>query len=120
MKRSLYLGLVFVAVAGLVSSDVNASGSVSPGGKLTPRGAYTLGKAITFREVVCRTCPINRREFNRTRARALIDTLSAAFKTSKPGEPEDDVIVALCSSSAESCVVNIELVHYYLKRRYRL
>ena len=120
MSRSLCLGILVTAIAGFVCAEAYASGSVGPGGKMTMRGAYSLGKSIMFRELVCRTCPIKRRGFNRERARSLSDSLSAAFKTDKPGTPDDDIVQGLCSSSDESCVIKIELVHYYIKRRFRL
>ena len=120
MGRSLCLGFLLAVAAGLVSEDVDASGSVTPGGILTTRGAYSLGKAITFRELVCGTCLIQRRELNRRRAQSLLDSLAAAFDASKPGTLDDDSIKALCSSADENCAMKVELVHYYLKRRYRL
>ena len=120
MKQSLCLGVLLALATGFASPEVNASGSFGPGGKLNTRGAYTLGKAITFRELVCRTCPIQRREFNRGRARSLLDSLAAAFDDVKPGTPDDDNIRALCATADESCAIKVELVHYYLKRRYRL
>lgn len=120
MKRSLCLGVLFAVAFGLVNLEAYASGSIGPRGVIDTRGAYTLGKAITFRELVCRTCPIQRRELNRNRARILLDSLAAAFDDVKPGTPDDDNIKSLCATSDESCVVKVELVHYYLKRRFRL
>lgn len=120
MKRSLCLGIVLAVAAGVVGTEAWASGSFGPGASLNTRGAYALGKAITFRELICRTCTVQRRELNRRRAQSLLDSLAAAFDDVKPGTADDDNIRALCVTADESCVVKVELVHYYLKRRYRL
>lgn len=121
MIRTFFLGLMLAAVTGLTGIEVHASGSFGPGAQLTTRGAYTLGKAITFRELVCRrNCPIQRREFNRSRAMSLSDSLSAAFKDVKPGTPDDDNIKVLCSSNDQGCAIKLELVQHYLTRRFRL
>ena len=120
MQRSLCLGILLAVAAAFASFETAASGSVGPGSILNERGAYALGKALTFRELVCRTCPIQRLELNHNRARSLLASLAAAFEDIKPGTPDDDNIKALCSGTDENCAVKVELVHYYLQRRYRL
>ncbi len=109
-----------VAGIALVSVPASASGSVTPGGgKINTRAAYALGKSITFRELVCRTCPMSRRELNRARARSLKDSLESAFDENKVSTPDDEHVKLLCGK-AEDCAARLELVNYYLTRRYRL
>lgn len=123
MQRTICLVVLVGAVLGL-QSDAFASGSVGPGNsKLSARGAYTTGKALVFRELVCRTCPIQKRELDRTRARSLKASLEAAFEDEKPGTPDDDNINVLCTGkvqSARECAARIQFVLAYLDKRYRL
>lgn len=123
MKRSICLAVLAVAVLGL-RSEILASGSVGPGNsKVSARGAYTTGKALVFRELVCRDCPLQRRELNRQRARSLKASLEAAFADEKPGTPDDDHIKVLCTGnvqSARECAARLQYVLAYLDRRYRL
>lgn len=123
MKRSICLAVLAVAMLGL-QSEVLASGSVGPGNsKVSARGAYTAGKALVFRELVCRDCPLERRELNRDRARSLKASLEAAFADEKPGTPDDDHIKVLCTGkvqSARECAARLQYVVAYLDRRYRL
>ena len=122
MRRLICLGVLLVAGMAVVSSvPASASGSVTPGGgKINTRAAYALGKSITFRELVCRTCPISRRELNRARARSLKDSLESAFDENKVSTPDDEHVKVLCDGKAEGCAARLELVNYYLTRRYRL
>lgn len=123
MKRSICLAVLAAAALGL-HSDVFASGSVGPGNSnVSARGAYTAGKALVFRELVCRGCPIERRDLNRDRARSLKASLEAAFADEKPGTPDDDHIKVLCAGkvqSARECAARLQYVLAYLDRRYRL
>lgn len=123
MKRSICLGVLVAAVLGL-QSEVLASGSVGPGNSnVSARGAYTTGKALVFRELACRDCPLERRELNRQRARSLKASLEAAFAEEKPGTPDDDHIKVLCTGkvqSARECAARLQYVLAYLDRRYRL
>lgn len=123
MKRSICLAVLAVAMLGL-QSEVLASGSVGPGNsKVSARGAYTTGKALVFRELVCRDCPLQRRELDRQRARSLKASLEAAFAEEKPGTPDDDHIKVLCTGkvqSARECAARLQYVLAYLDRRYRL
>ncbi len=123
MKRSICLVVVVGVVLGL-QSDAFASGSAGPGNsKLSARGAYTTGKALVFRQLACRTCPIPKRELDRTRARSLKTSLEAAFEDEKPGTPDDDNIKVLCTGkvqSASECAARMQFVLAYLDKRYRL
>jgi hypothetical protein len=121
VPRLICLGVLLVAGIALVSVPASASGSVAPGGgKINTRAAYSLGKSIAFRELVCRTCPITRRELNRARARSLKDSLESAFDENKVSTPDDEHVKVLCNGKAEDCAARLELVNYYLTRRYRL
>lgn len=123
MKRSICVAVLAVAVLGL-QSEAFASGSVGPGNsKVSARGAYTTGKALVFRELVCRNCPLQRRELDRQRARSLKASLEAAFAEEKPGTLDDDHIKVLCTGkvqSARECAARLQYVLAYLDRRYRL
>ena len=44
-------------VAALVQTSALASGSIRAGGAISPRDAYTHGKALTFQKLVCASCP---------------------------------------------------------------
>lgn len=123
MKRSICLAALAAVALGL-QSGVLASGSVGPGNSnVSARGAYTTGKALVFRELVCRDCPLQKRELNRDRARSLKASLEAAFADEKPGTPDDDHIRVLCAGqmqSATECAARLDYVLAYLDRRYRL
>ncbi len=105
-----------------VGAPAHASGSVGPGlGPMGGRGAYTLGKRLLFRELVCRRgCPIPRRGFDRDRARELKSSLDAAFRDDKPGTPDDEYVRVLFSNSPEESAANVAAVRTYLARRFRL
>ena len=119
MKKYLCLGVLLAATAGLAPGDAVASGSVGPGGvKAAARADYARGKAIVFRELVCRTCPIQRREFNRSRAQSLMNTLRAVAEPSISQQMEG-VIATLCNSGLSGCAAKLKLVQTYLQRRYR-
>ena len=124
MKRSICLVVLIGACFWLVQSNAFASGSAGPGsGKGSARGAYTMGKALTHRELVCSACPIERSELNRTRAQSLKASLEAAFERDKPGTPDDEHIKVLCTGKvqdARACAERMQLVLAYLDRRYRL
>ena len=106
------------ACASVVGSDALASGSVGPGGvKAAARADYARGKALLFRNLVCRACPIQRRGFNRTRARALMAELGAALNQQGG---EDSSVRVLCGGEGAGCAAKVETVRYYLNRRYRL
>lgn len=116
------LGLCCAAFVSLLSSAALASGSAGPGNsKVNARGAYTVGKALVFRQLVCSRCPTQRSDFGRDRARELKETLLASLDAGV-GVRGDDV-QALCVGEAEPadrCVARIKFVVTYLDRRYRL
>ena len=80
---------------------------------------YARGKAIVFRELVCRTCPIQKSGFGRERAKGLLESLASALQ---PGSaaPEDSAVKSLCQGQTGSCASKLKQVRYYLQRRYRL
>ena len=107
------LGAVIVAVAALLPSSVLASGSITAGGAISPRDAYVQGKALTFKKLVCASCPIERGALDRARAQSLKDSLEARDEAEKPGTPDDQHIAVLEREEQE-------VVHYFLTRRYKL
>ena len=120
MKRTLYLGVLLVVLGVVAGPQAAASGSVGPGANLTLRGAYALGKALTFRELVCGSCPIQQRQFNRDSAKSLLASLGQALEGPEPEASANENVEALCGDSGENCALRVDLVNYYLKRRYRL
>ena len=88
--------------------------------KLSPRAAYAQGKALTFKELVCDGCPLQKNELDADRARSLAASLEAAYDGEKAGTPDDDAVQALCGEGVEDCKLRMETVHYFLSRRYRL
>ena len=107
------LGAVVVAAAALLQSSVLASGSITAGGAISPRDAYVQGKALTFKKLVCATCPIERGALDRARAQSLKESLEARDEAVKPGTPDDQHIAVLERDEQE-------VVHYFLTRRYKL
>lgn len=120
MRRSVYVGSVLAAALGLVHLPAFASGSVGPGSvKAAASASYSRGKAITFRELVCRRCPIEKRDFNRDRARDVKESIDAAL-AGRSGGSETDNIKQLCADDAQACSGKLEAVQYFLQRRYKL
>ena len=124
MKRFLFATIVLAAGVGLFQLWVSASGSIGPGsGKVSPRAAYSKGKALTFDLLVCDSCPIKKGELNRDRARSLTSSLVAAYNGKKTGSPDDQAVAALCGKGdvqGEECKMRMEVVHYFLTRRFKL
>ena len=117
--------LAFIIVGSFVPGTAFTSGSLSAGSGANPRDAYTQGKALTFKKLVCASCPIQRGELDRVRAQSLKSSLEARDADTKPGTPDDEYIQVLCPGSrgvacADKEVDEQGLVHYYLTRRYRL
>ncbi len=115
--------LAFVVLGALWQVSAFASGSISIGGGISPRDAYTQGKKLTFKKLVCSSCPIQRSELDQTRAQSLKNSLEAREAESKPGTPDDEHIQVLCPGSRGADCGSVdeqELVHYYLTRRYKL
>ena len=110
------------ACLGLLQPAALASGSAGPGNsKVNARGAYTAGKALVFRELVCSRCPTQRSEFDRDRARDLKTALVGALEG--PAQDWSRDLRALCTGAAEPldrCAARVKFVITYLDRRYRL
>ncbi len=120
MKRWILSSVVLAAGIGLFQASVSASGSIGPGpGKVSPRAAYSQGKAITFRELACDNCPLQRGDLDQDRARSLTASLEAAYEGGGTGSPDDAAVQVLCAG-ADDCQLKMELVHYFLTRRYKL
>lgn len=122
MTKGFPVGVLVAALVAACAVDVQASGSVGPGmGPMSARGAYTLGKGLLFRELVCRRgCPIPRRGFDRDRARSLKSALDAAFADDKAGTGDDQHIRVLFTDTPEGTAANVAAVRAYLARRYKL
>ena len=121
MIRTIFAGAVLTAGMGLLPVSGAASGSIGVGaGKLSPRAAYAQGKAITFKELVCDTCPLQKNELDKDRAMSLTASLEAAYEGAKAGTADDEAVQALCGEGVEDCKLRMETVHYFLGRRFRL
>lgn len=83
-----------------------------------------MGKALTFQKLVCPSCPLKAGDLTKERAMSLKNSLEARDGTNKPGTPDDEHIAVLCPGSrATGCdgkPDEQELVHYYLKRRFKM
>lgn len=116
--------LMLVMLGSLMPAAALASGSISAGRGINPRNAYTQGKAITFKKLVCASCPLQKGDLNRERAQSLKDSLEARDEAQKPGTQDDEHIKVLCpdsgSAECDGKSDEQELVHYYLTRRYKL
>lgn len=114
MRKQTTLWLTVIAMVALVqSSAVLASGAIKPGGAVNPRDAYVQGKSLTYEKLVCDACPIPRSGLNKDRAMSLKNSLEARDESSKPGTPDDEHIKVLDRDEQE-------VVHYFLKRRFKL
>lgn len=121
MAKAVLWSILLGAVMCLGTADAHASGSVGPGmGPLSARSAYTFGKGLLYRELVCRKCPIPRRGFNRERARELKASLDAALSEDGRSFPDDERIRVLFSDEPEETVANVAAVRAYLARRYKI
>ena len=122
MKHRIGVFLLIFAGSLLIYASAHASGSASAGQGLSPKSAYTQGKAITFSKLVCSSCPLQ--NLDQDRAMSLKNSLDARDMSEKPGTPDDEHIQVLCPGSnatgCESGVDEQELVKYYLMRRYKL
>lgn len=120
MTRSVRIALVVVAALCLAQLPASGSGSVGPGGvKASTSASYSRGKALTFRNLVCRQCPIQKGDFNRERARAVKESVDAAL-AGRAGGSEADNIRALCADDRDACADRLTAVQYFLQRRYKL
>ena len=118
MKRSMFLSVLLAAGVLVFHGWAEASGSIGAGaGKVSPRAAYSQGKALTFDTLVCNDCPVRR--LDRNRAESLRTDLEAAHSA---GDATAEV-TALCGGAAvqgDECTLKLELVYYFLTRRYKL
>ena len=112
MKR--LIGVLVVSMIGVLApASLSASGSIAAGRGINPRDAYTKGKALTYKKLVCDSCPLQKGELDRARAQNLKNSLEARDSANKPGTPDDAHIQRLGRDEQE-------VVHYYLTRRYKL
>ena len=123
MRRVIGM-LALVAIGCLGATSAYSSGSISTGRGISPRDAYTQGKALTFKKLVCASCPLQKGDLDRARAESLKSSLEARDSANRPGTSDDDHIQVLCpgnrGTGCEGQVDEQELVHYYLSRRYKL
>ena len=124
MRRYFLLAVLLAAGFGLVHDSAEASGSIGAGaGKVSPRAAYSQGKALTFDTLVCDSCPVQKGDLDRDRAQSLTASLVAVFDGSETGSPDDEAVAAVCGGGAvqgDECNLRMELVHYFLSRRFKL
>jgi hypothetical protein len=93
-----------VLAIGLASTGVAlASGSYGTGGGDQANQAYNLGKAVFYKKLICKTCPLAQGEPDAGKAAEIVKQLNE-----KPGGAGN-------ISAAER-----EAAIQYLKRRYRL
>ena len=130
MRRPI--GFALVLLVGLVVAlPASASGSIGPGSiKPGGRADYSRGKAIVFKELVCRTCPIKKRGFNRARGLEIKEALTKAAQGDLR-RSTDEHVKLVCQRPQEQrrrrrrgqeadCGERIRLVIAYLDRRFRL
>ena len=124
MLRFIRLGVLLAAGVWLIPGSADASGSIGTGaGKVSPRAAYSQGKALTFNEMVCDDCPLQKNELDRERAESLTASLQAVYEGGQAQAGDGAAVGALCGGAAvddEDCALKMELVHYFLSRRYKL
>ena len=125
MRTHAVLRAVALGSAGfMLQAPLLASGSIAAGRGISPRAAYTQGKALTFEKLVCGSCPLQKADLNRERAQSLKDSLEARGEAKKPGTPDDEHIKVLCpaagAAACEGRPDEQELVHHFLTRRYKL
>ena len=119
MGRNAGLAVLFAFFGVLAHVPAVASGSVGPGGvKAAARADYSRGKAVVFKELVCRNCAISKRQFNRERATDLLSDVDAVLSGD---DPSGTYVAAICGVGGdEACRAKLETVKRYLTRRYRL
>ncbi len=124
MKHRIGIFILVIAGSLMIYASAHASGSAASGQGISPKSAYTQGKAITFSKLVCSSCPLQKGDLDRDRATSLKNSLEARNMSEKPGTPDDENIQVLCpGSNATACKDGVdeqELVNYYLTRRYKL
>ena len=123
MIRSVCVIAVAILLAGFVPPAIAPSGSIGTGpGQISPRKAYAQGKSLTFNKLACRSCPIQQSELDRDRAMSLAASLEAVYAEEETGSSDDMLVKSLCDadSEADECGIRMEVVHYFLTRRFKL
>ena len=126
MRHCFFLAVLLAGGIGLIHGSAEASGSIGAGagaGKVSPRAAYSQGKALTFDLLVCDSCPLQKNDLDRDRAVSLTTSLVAVFEGNETGSPDDEAVSAVCGGGAVQggeCNLRMELVHYFLTRRFKL
>lgn len=121
MTRSICLAVLLAATVGFTPTPVPPSGSIGTGpGQISPRKAYSQGKALTFKVLVCDDCPLQKNELDRDRALSLTASLAAVYEGEETGSPDDGAVQKLCGPEVEDCGIRMEVVHYFLSRRFKL
>jgi len=121
MIRIISLLTLTLVLFGFSPSVIAPSGSIGTGpGQISPRKAYAQGKSLTFKVLACKGCPIQKSEINRERAMSLAASLEAVYAEEETGSSDDEVVMSLCGPEVEDCGIRLEVVHYFLTRRYRL
>ncbi|MYA33102.1 MAG: hypothetical protein F4Y33_05475 [Gemmatimonadales bacterium] len=121
MIRSSFLAALLAATVGFIHAPVAPSGSIGTGpGQISPRKAYAQGKALTFKVLVCDDCPLQKSELDRERALSLTASLEAVYEEEETGSPDEEAVKALCGPGVDDCGIRMEVVHYFLSRRFKL
>ncbi len=121
MVRSICKITLIAILFGFAPTAVSPSGSIGTGpGQISPRKAYAQGKSLTFKVLACRGCPLQKSELDQDRAVGLAASLEAVYAGEETGSPDDEVVKALCGPDTEDCGIRMEVVHYFLTRRYKL
>jgi len=121
MTRLACLTVLLAATVRFTPTPVPPSGSTrTRPGPLSPRKADAPGRALTFKVLVCDDCPLQKNELDRDRALSLTASLAAVYEGEKTGSPDDEAVQALCGPEIEDCGIRMEVVHYFLSRRFKL
>ena len=121
MTRSICFAVLRAATVGFTPTPLPPSGSIGHGpGQISPRKAYSQGKALTFKVLVCDDCPLQKDELDRDRALSLTASLAAVYEGEETGSPDDEAVQVLCGPEVEDCGIRMEVVHYFLSRRFKL
>ncbi len=123
MIRSTCSLAVVAVLFGFTAPVIAPSGSIGTGpGQISPRKAYAQGKSLTFKVLACKGCPIQKTELDKDRAVSLAASLEAVYADEETGSPDDDIVRGLCGPDTEEkdCGIRMEVVHYFLTRRYKL
>lgn len=121
MIRSVCAAVLVAATLGFTYTPISPSGSIGHGpGQISPRKAYSQGKALTFKVLACDDCPIQKDDLDRDRALSLTASLAAVYDGEETGSQDDETVQALCGPEVDDCGIRMEVVHYFLSRRFKL